>query len=174
MFGKKIITLAVWYVAWSVVASLFNNKKWANFKKELAKAKEEGKDTKMMVLDNFIDTQKKFAQTLKKEILTEENIEYLKWKKQDIESLVDDYKLEWEKLLDELKGKGEDYLDTAKVKLEDLYNEKIEEISNLKWDAPEKLEELKNMLLKMLEDMKKSLIKSSKTIKTKAKAKIKK
>ena len=167
MFGKKIITLAVWYVAGSLITSLFNEKKWASFKKELEKAKNDWKDTKKMVLDNFIETQKKFLDSLKSEVMTEENIEYVKWKKKELETLVDDYKAEWVKLLDELKWKGEDYLDTSKVKLEELYNSKKSEIAQLKWEAPEKIEELKNMLLNMFEDIKKSLKKVSKNTKTK-------
>lgn len=170
MFGKKIITLAVWYVAWSLVTSLFTDKKWANFKKELEKARKEWKDTKKIVLDNFIETQKHFLETLKKEVLTEDNMEYLKEKKKELESLVDDYKKEGLKLLDELKENGEEYLDTAKDKLEDLYKEKKWELDKLKGEAPEKVDELKNTLLSAFEDLKKALKKpTKKTTKSKKK-----
>ena len=152
MFGKKLLTLAVWYVAWSLVTSLFNDKKWDKFKKELEKAKNEGKDTSKMVIDNFLDTQKNFIETLKKEVLTDENIKYMKWKKEELESLIEDYKIEWFKLLEELQKKWEKHLDTAKSRLEELYNEKMEDLSSLKWEAPEKVEDLKVKLLAMFEE----------------------
>jgi len=169
MFGKKLITLAIWYVAWSVVSSLFNDKKWDNLKKELAKAKKEGKDTKKIVFDNFLNTQGKFLKTLKKEVLTEENIAYLKSKKWEIDSLVADYKIEGIKLLEEIQSKWWDYISTAKDRLESLYEEKREKIETLKWEAPEKIQELKDMLLNMFEDFKKNLKKEVKSIKSKKK-----
>jgi len=165
MFGKKLITLAIWYVAWSVVASLFSEKKWENFKKELAKAKKEWKDTKKIVFDNFLNTQWKFIETIKKEVLTKENIAYLKEQKGKLDSLVADYKIEGIKILEELQLKWEDYLGNAKWKIEELYNKKREDIEKLKWEAPEKIEEVKEILLSTFEDFKKNLKKTIKDIK---------
>ena len=169
MFGKKLITLAIWYVAWSVVSSLFNDKKWDSLKKELAKAKKEGKDTKKIVIDNFLNTQGKFLETLKKEVLTKENIEYLKSKKWELDSLVADYKIKWIELLEDVQKNGEEYISTAKEKLEELYNEKKSDIEKLKWQAPEKVEEVKTILLEVFEDFKKNLKKWVKNIKNKKK-----
>ena len=154
---KKLITLAVWYVAWSLITSLFTDKKWTSLKKDLEKAQKQWKDVKKVVLDNFIETQKNFFEAMKEEVFTEENIEYLKGKKKELEALVNDYKVEWIKLLDELQTNGEDYMDTAKWKLEDLYNQKKLELDDFKWDAPEKIEELKIKLLKLFEEFQEKL-----------------
>lgn len=167
MFGKNLLTLAAGYIAWSVVASLFSDKKWDNFKKELAKAKKEWKDTKKIVFDNFLNTQSKFLETIKKEVLTEENIAYLKTKKWELDSLIADYKIEWIKLLEEVQKNGGEYLDSAKEKLEELYTEKKEDIDKIKWQAPEKIEEIKDLLLSTFKDLNKSLQKSIKDIKSK-------
>jgi len=165
MFGKNLLTLAAGYIAWSVVASLFSDKKWENFKKELAKAKKEWKDTKQIIFDNFLNTQGKFLETLKKEVLTKENIAYLKEKKWEVDSLIVDYKIEGIKLLEDVQSKGGEYLTTAKEKLEELYNEKKDDIDKIKWEAPEKIEEIKDVLLTIFEDFKKSLKKTIKDTK---------
>lgn len=157
MFNKKFLALVVWYLAWSVVSSVFSNKKWEDIKKELKKAKRKWEDSTKVFLDNFIETHKNLLEYAKKEINSPKNKEFLNTKKAELLKAVDDYRLEWEKLLQELKTNWKDYLEVAKGKMKDLYEEKKWLLDDLKSESPEKIEWLKKKLSKAFEDFKKKI-----------------
>ena len=125
--------LAAGYVAGSVVSGLFS-KDWAKLRKKVELAKSKWQDTKKVILDHFIDTQKSALDSLKTQALTEENVEKFNEKKSELLAVVDDYKKQWEKMLKDLDKNGEDYISEAQTKLEKLYKEKTTQIKSIKWE----------------------------------------
>ncbi len=103
MFLRKLILLLSWYIAWSVVSSLYSNKKWKDLKISLSKAKNAWKNEKKLLLDNIIETQKNFIWDLERLFFTDENKKYITDKKEELVNIINNYKIEWEKLLKTLK-----------------------------------------------------------------------
>lgn len=157
MSKKWIFTLIAWYLAWSVVASVFSKKKWSDLKKDLKKVKWSKEDTFKLLLDNFIDTHKNLLDSIKDEIVSEKNKELFNSKKKELVALLEDYKKQWEKMLKNLKSEGGDVIAIGKEKIEKLYLEKKEKIEELVWEAPEVANELKEKLLVSFNDFKNKL-----------------
>lgn len=157
MSKKNLFILAAWYVAGGIVASLFNKNKPNEIKKQLAASKESGEGEFSVFVDNFMDTHKNLIDTLKKEVLTDENKAFLESKKQDVLGIIDSYKNDASVLLEELKGKWAGFLTETAENMEKLYNEKKNEISEVKWVAPERLEELKEKLKVAYSELKQDL-----------------
>lgn len=157
MSKKWLFTLLAWYVAWSVIASMFSKKKWSDVKKELDK-KDMTKEEKFKILfDNFVSTHENLLRSIKEELTSEKNKALFNKKKAEFYALVDEYKVEWEKILEELKGKWNETIQSGREKMEDLYEEKKKQINELKDEAPEKAKDLKGKLLAMFEDFKNKL-----------------
>ena len=157
MFGKKMLLAAVAYVAWTVVATVFSEKKGEKVRAELKDAQENGGDSKKILMWNFIETHKNFLEELKEMVVTDENKELFKKKVKEVKKVVKQYAKEGEKLIAELKEQGGDYAEEAKQKLEDQYNEKKSLLEELKEDAPEKVEKMKKKLLTTFDEMKKKI-----------------
>jgi len=157
MFGKKFLIAAVSYVAGSVIATVFNAKKWEKVKADLEKAKKDGKSTKDILVSNFIDTHKNFLEDLKQKFLTEENKQKFNKQLDKAKDLVKDYKKQGEKLVEELKEKWVDYIEEWKEKLEKLYEEKKSDLEELVSKAPEKFEETKENLKEKFEEVKEKI-----------------
>lgn len=132
---KWLFYAMIWYVVWSITTSLFTDKKWEEFKKEVVSADKKWEDIGKILYTHFIDIQKKLVQDLKMAFLTEERKEKMGEKKVEIQKMVDDYKVEWEKLITELQSKGKVYASQIADKLENFYAIKKEE-------AKEQLNEL--------------------------------
>lgn len=160
---KKLFYLAMWYLAWNAVSSLYWSKKWKELKKDLKKASENGKhDPKMVLLENFIETHKNFLNDLKDMVDTEENRKYFTDKKDEVFDLIERYKDDSEMMIDELKGKWKKYISEVWVKLEEFYKEKKkewEEYLSSMW-AKEDLVQFKDKLSQVYEDLKTKLKKS--------------
>jgi len=156
---NKLFLLAAGYVAGSVVSSLFSQDKWDKLRKKMQSAKAQWKDTKKIVLDYFIDTQKSALESLKSQALTETNVSKFNEKKSDLLAVVDDYKKQGEAMLADLDTNGSDYIKTAQTKLEALYQQKVAQIKDIKWEDVEKIGQ---SLLKSFENLKKSLTKKNK------------
>lgn len=154
MSKKNIFLLAAGYVAWGIVASLFNKKKPSDLKKELQKSKEDWEGEFRVFVDNFILTHKNLFDTFKTELLSEKNKKAFQEKKTELLQVVDVYKAQWEELLEELKGKWKVFLSEASDNLDKLYQEKKVEIDALKEVAPEKVKSLKDNLLAAYEELK--------------------
>ncbi len=124
MFGKKLLLLLGGYVVWNVVNSIYNNTKWKDLKKEMKIAKKSWFDSKKVVINNFLETHKNILDSLKKDVLTEENIALFNKKKEDALSVINEYKKSWEELLKDLKWKWSDFVNSAKDEISDIYEEK--------------------------------------------------
>ncbi len=146
--------LAAGYVAGSVVSSLFSKDKWDKLRKKVESAKSKWEDTKKIILDHFIDTQKSALDSLKWQALSEENVSKFNEKKADLLKVVDDYKKQGEKMLKDLDKNGEDYIAEAQTKLEKLYQEKTSQIKDIKW---EDVQAVGKKLLASFEGFKKKL-----------------
>lgn len=157
MFWKKFLLAAAAYVAWTVVATVFSEKKGEKVRAELKDAKDNGGDSKKILMWNFIETHKNFLEELKEMIVTDENKEKFNAKLKEVKEVVREYTKEWEKLIAELKEQGWEYAEEAKQKLEDQYLEKKSLLEELKWDAPEKVEKMKEKLLTKFDEMKKKI-----------------
>lgn len=160
---KKLFYLAMWYLAWSAVSSLYSDKKWKDLKKDIKKASENGKhDPKMVLLENFIETHKNFFNDLKDIVDTKENRQYLKDKKEEVLDLIDRYKDDSEMMIDQLKWKWKKYMSEVSEKLEEFYKEKKKEweeyLSSI-W-SKEDVTTFKEKLWLVYEDLKTKLKKS--------------
>lgn len=154
MSKKNIFLLAAWYVAWGLIASLYNKKKPEELKQELEDSKTTWEGEFKVLLNNFVDTHQNLINDIKAHINNEKNIEFYKAKKEEILKIVDSYKDQWLKLLEELKVKGKTFVSEASIKLEQLYNDKKLEIEAIKEIAPEKLNEIKEKLRLTYEEIK--------------------
>lgn len=95
MFGRKILFLAAWYVAWNVVSSIYN------WNKRKVQKDQQKQDVKLMV-ENFLETQKNFVSDIEKKYLSEENREALGKKKKQFLEHSEKYIKQGEKLLSEI------------------------------------------------------------------------
>lgn len=157
MSKKNIFLLAAWYIAWWLIASVYNKKKPNELKKEIEKAKESWEWSFKVIVDSFIETHSNLIEDLKKDLMSEKNIKIFNEHKDMILKIMDSYKEKWNILIEELKTKWKEYVFTTSEKLEKLYTDKIKEIEELKWVAPEKLSELKDKLLVTFQELKKEI-----------------
>ncbi len=156
---KKLFYLAMWYLAWNAVSSLYWNKKWKELKKDMKHGKN---DPKMVLLENFVETHKAFFKELKDMVDTKENREYFNEKKDEVLDLIDRYKDDSEMMIDELKWKWKKYMWEVWVKLEEFYKEKKkewEEYLKSVW-AKDELVNFKDKLGQVYEDLKSKVKKS--------------
>lgn len=156
---KKLFYIAMWYLAWSAVSSLYSSKKWKDLKKDMKKASQEKDDPKMVLFDNFVETHKNFFSDLKEMVDTEENRKYFKEKKEEVYDLIERYKNDSEWMIKELKWKGKNYIDEVSVKLEEFYKEKKkewEEYLSSTW-TKEEMVQFKEKLWQVYEDLKSKL-----------------
>jgi gas vesicle protein len=162
MSKKNLFILAAWYIAWGVIASLYNKKKPEQIKKDIEKAKEKWESSFKVVYDNFVQTHSNLFEDVKKEVLSEKNKALFNEHKEELIKILDSYKEKSSVLIEELKIKWKDYFLVTSEKLEKLYNEKLEEIESLKWVAPEKMSDLKEKLLESFEELKNEIKKLKK------------
>lgn len=160
---KKLFYLAMWYLAWNAVSSLYWSKKWKELKKDMKKASENGKhDPKMVLLENFVETHKNFFKDLKDIVDNEENREYFKEKKDEVLDLIEKYKDDSEMMIDQLKWKWKKYMGEVSEKLEEFYKEKKkewEEYLSTVWEREDVIK-FKEKLGQVYEELKTKLKKS--------------
>ena len=156
---KKALLVVGGYLAGGLVATLYGEKKGKKVREDLEEVKWDNEKTKNIVVDSFIDTHKNFLESLKKNVLTEENKEIFNKKVDEAKELVKGYKKDWEKLIEELKEKGSEYADTAKEELEKLYENKKSDLKELQNEAPEKIEKVKNKLISKFDEVKEKISK---------------
>ncbi len=157
MSKKNIFLLAAWYVAGWIIASLYSKKKPSELKKDLENSKENWEGEFKVMLNNFVDTHSNLLEDLKTHIMTDKNKELFNEKKEELLSLVEDYKKQWVELTEELKVKGKEFLVEASDNLEKLYDEKKEEIAVIKDIAPEKVKGLWKELKETFNEVKKKI-----------------
>lgn len=150
--------LALWYMLWSLVSSVYTKKTGKTFKKDLEKSDYSFK----LLFENFVDMHKELLLDVKEELTSEKNKEiYEKYKNQIIE-IFENYKEKWEILLSDLNKNWKKYLDETLDNLKVLYKEKIKELDSLKWLSKEKTEKLKWDLTMFFDKMKKQMKKVGK------------
>ncbi len=152
-----MLLAAAAYITWTVVATIFSEKKGEKVRAELKDAKDNWGDSKKILMWNFIETHKNFLEELKEMVMTDENKELFESKVKEVKKVVKQYTKEGEKLIAELKEQGTDYAETAKVELEKLYEEKKGKLEELKEDAPEKVEKAKKKLIAKFDEVKKKI-----------------
>lgn len=103
--NKKLFSLVVWYALWSFVNSKFNKKNSKELNEDLKTCNSDPKAECRVILDNFMETQKEFFSFLKENISSEESKTFIWEKKEQLKTLIDDYKVKWEKLLSDLNIK---------------------------------------------------------------------
>jgi len=151
---KWLLTIAAWYVAWSVITSIFSKKTPNVVKKELDKVKDSKEETISVLFNNFLETQKNFFENIKKDLTTEENMTLLEKKKAEVISLFDEYKQEALVFIKDLTSSDEQRISLSKVKLENIYNEKKLKFNEIINELPESASEIKTKLLESFEDFK--------------------
>ncbi len=153
---KKLFYLAMGYLAWNAVSSLYWTKKWKELKKDMKKASDTKHDPKMVLFENFIETHKNFFSELKDIIESEESKQFLEDKKDDILGLIERYREDSEWMINELKWKWKKYIGEISLKLEEFYKEKKkegEEYLSSTW-AKEELVYFKEKLGQVYEELK--------------------
>ena len=150
----KLLLLGLGYVLGNVVSSVYGGDKNSEFRKQLAEAKAEGLDTKMMILNHLSETHKEMFHELDEKYVTEENKAYLKEQWENLKIIMSEYKAEWEKLIAEVKEKPEEGFDIISEKLQNLYEAKKGQLDELSKDAPESVKNIKTSLLAKYEEFK--------------------
>lgn len=153
---KKLFYLAMGYLAWNAVSSLYWTKKWKELKKDMKKASTSKHDPKMVLLENFIETHKNFFTDLKDMVESEESKQFFEDKKDDILWLIERYREDSEWMIEELKWKWKKYIGEVSLKLEEFYKEKKrewEEYLTSAW-AKEELWHFKEKLGQVYEELK--------------------
>ena len=142
MFSRKLALLAAWYVAWNVVSSLYNAKKWKDLKKTVVKAKQAWDNEKSIIINNLIDTHKSFFDDIKW-MLSEESQNLLETKKVQVLKVVDSFKNEGDKMIKDFWWKTT----WMKSKIQKLYDEKRDEIrSHLQDVSPDDMKKVTDKL----------------------------
>lgn len=154
---KKIFWLASGYIAWNVVSSLYNNKKWKDLKTTIKKAKDQWKDNTSIIFENLLDTHKNLIEDLNKIIFSEENKDLFKNKKWELTKIIKSFKEEWEEIINTLKKDWTVKISDLKKKLEDLYKNREELLNKVKDVSPELVDKFKGKLTKFMEESKKKL-----------------
>ncbi len=157
-FFGKILTIAWWYVAGSMIASSLDPKK----KKKIKKIKEQWWDVMTFLLNDFIETHKKLFESAKEEILTLENKQKFEAKKQELMNLADSYKFQAEKTLNDLANKGKNIAKIWVEKMEEIYEKQKLKIEEIKEISPQKAWELKEKILAWATKIKDEIIKKMK------------
>lgn len=97
MFWKKILFLSAWYIAWSIVGSLYKSKK-----KIPAQLKSK-KDIKQLT-ESFLEVQKNFINDIEKRFLSENGKEKLDSTKKKFHEYAEKYLKEGEKIIHEIQA----------------------------------------------------------------------
>lgn len=147
MFNKKMLLVLGGYIAWSIVNSLYNDTKWKELKKEIKQAKKDWYDSKRLIMDNFIETHSNLLRSLKKDVLTDENIAYFNEKKEDAKKIIHEYKIKWEEVFSDLKGKGTDFVESKREDISELYDEGKKTFEKAKIKTPKELKKIKDKII---------------------------
>lgn len=155
MSKKGLFALAVGYLA-GVTAATFYGKNKKQLKKDLSEAKDNGEKAKIF-FGAFVETHKNLVESVKKDLLTEENKQKFAEYKDEVLKIFDSYVEKWKELTLELKEKWVPYAENISKRLEELYNSKSEEIGNLKSLWKETIESLKEKLEKIFKTTKEEI-----------------
>lgn len=160
MFGKKVFLLLWWYVAGSLVASLYTSKKGKDIKAELKKAKKDGKDELSVLFDNVFVIQKRFFDDIQDFMRSPKTKAFLESKVEDTKDYIEDFKNKSQILIDEFQKNGIGKTSTElRQKIEVLYDDSKNQITRRFQDiSPDTLEDLKKKLHSSFQELK-SLIK---------------
>lgn len=155
--NKKLL-LALWiYATWVATALVYNKKTPSEIKIELQKSTSSWGWNFKVLFNNFIEIHQNLLESIKTKLLTEKNKEYFFQKKDEINSKLLDFKINWEKLLEEYKILWKDYSNDFLKKLEIFYEEKIKELDELNKKKPEKIDDIKKGLLNYFEELKEKI-----------------
>ncbi len=157
VFGK-LITVVGWYVVGSMIASSLDPKK----KKKILEAEKRGENKLTFLFNDFIETHKKLAGWVKKELMSDENKKLFEQKKEQLMNLVKSYKKESKIVIEHLKQKAQEKARKWLIKIEDIYEQQKEKIEELKEISPEKATELKNTILAWAKEIKNKINKKIK------------
>ncbi len=128
--GQKTLLLVGWYVVWSLITSLYNDKKGKKVREELEEVKWDNKEAQKIIINNFIDTHKNLLESFKKNILTEENKTLLNQK------------------FDKAKNEFENFVEDKKEDLKDLQKNTPNKINKIKKNIVSKFSEVKEKISK--------------------------
>lgn len=157
-FIWKILTIAWWYVAGTMIASSLDPKK----KKKIKKIKEDWWDVMQFLLNDFVETHKKLFESAKEEVLTPENKKKFESKKKQLMKLADSYKKQAEKTLIDLKENGIEAARNWIIRMEEIYEEQKLKVDELIIIAPGKASDFKDTFLDSASNLKNEIIKKMK------------
>lgn len=157
-FIWKILTIAWWYVAGTMIASSLDPKK----KKKIKKIKEDWWDVMQFLLNDFVETHKKLFESAKEEVLTPENKKKFESKKKQLMKLADSYKKQAEKTLIDLKENGVEAARNWIIRMEEIYEEQKLKVDELIIIAPGKASDFKDTFLDSASNLKNEIIKKMK------------
>lgn len=155
--NKKLLVLLWVYASWVAAALLYNKKSPSEIKTELVEANKTWEKSFKVLLNNFIEIHQNLLEEFKTRILTEENKELFNEKKDELISILSDFKVKAEKIFEEYKVSWKWYATEWLEKLEKFYNEKIDELEDLKDKAPKKVDEVKSKIINHYNDVKSKL-----------------
>lgn len=119
MANKKLLYLFAWYITWTIIGSLYSNKKGDDVRKDM----EEGRkmweyEDKKVLLDHIVDTHKKFFTEVTKEPNVKKATEFVSGYKETFQNFFDTSKSEIITLLKEHKSLWEEDIQAIATKLQ--------------------------------------------------------
>jgi hypothetical protein len=127
MANKKLLYLFAWYITWTIIGSLYSNKKGDDVRKDMEAGKKiwEHEDKKVL-LDHIVDIHKKFFTEVTKEPNVKKATEFVSGYKETLGNFFDTSKSEIITLLKEHKSLGEEDVQAIATKLQGFVKSKFD------------------------------------------------
>ena len=152
--NKKLLTFLWMYIWWVITTLVYNKKTPWEIQKEFNEAKISWDKSVKVILHNFIEIHENLFKSLKDSLLSCKNKDLFLEKKDELVSLIVDFKLKSEKIIEEYKALWKDYAREWIEKLDKFYHEKLGELEKIKNNAPEKIEEVKSKIKSYYQELK--------------------
>lgn len=154
MSKKVLFLLAVGYVAWNIVWSMFSSRRSEDIKKDISKAKKGWEDTTEIYFDTVVDVNSNMYNSFKECVFTPKNKKLLANKKAELFDYISRLKEESLELLENAKEVWKEKSEDAIKMIENFYKTKKIEILEKFSESKEELSELQDKLEKEYKKLK--------------------
>jgi hypothetical protein len=166
MANKKLLYLFAWYITWTIIGSLYSNKKGDDVRKDMEESKKMWEyEDKKVLLDHIVDTHKKFFTEVTKEPNVKKATEFVSGYKETLGNFFDTSKSEIITLLKEHKTLWEEDIQAIATKLQWFVKSKFDawmnQVKKYTQSASESVQQAKQAPSSWIKTRKTSSVKSS-------------
>lgn len=127
MANKKLFYVIMWYITWTIVASLYSNKKWDEIRQEMDAEKEKGNyEDKKVLLDHILAIHKKLFQEVSQDQRVQKTTALFNEYKDEAKKAFDSSKEEITNIIKENKNLWEKEVQELSQKLQGFLKSKLE------------------------------------------------